>query len=252
MEIVAHRGESHDAPENTAAAVDLAWQRGATAVEIDIRLTRDGQVVLMHDATAERTGGVDCPVAEKTLAELQALDVGAWKSPEYAGERVPLLADVLATVPPGGRLHVEVKCGLEVLPELKRIVDASPVRAEQVFVISFRDDVVAAAAGVLPDCPRGLISAMDEVEGVWRPSVDHLIARAQAVGADELSVLACGGVDEAFVAAVKEGGLMLCTWTVDEVDRARRLMQLGADLMASNRAAWLREQLDLPPRDDGT
>jgi len=252
VEIVAHRGESHTAPENTPAAVELAWRLGATAVEIDIRLTRDGHVVLAHDATTLRTGGVDVPVVDQTLAELQALDVGAWKSPEYAGERIPLLADVLAAVPPGGTLHVEVKCGPEIVPELKRVVDASPVRADQVFVISFHEDVLAAAASALPDCPRGLISAMDEEEGVWRPTVDELVARALAVRADELSVLACGGLDEAFVATVKAPGLMLCAWTVDDADKARGLMGLGVDLIASNRAAWLREQLDLPPREDGT
>jgi len=252
VEIIAHRGESHTAPENTLAAVELAWERGATAVEVDVRLSRDGQAVLMHDATAGRTGGVDRPVAEQTLAELQALDVGACRSPAGAGERIPLLADVLATVPAGGMLHVEVKCGPEVVPELKRVIDASPVRAEQVFVISFHVDVIAAAAEALPDCPRGLISAMDETDNVWRPTAEELVARAQAVRADELSVLACAGLDEAFVATVKAAGLTLCAWTIDDADKARRLMGLGVDLIASNRAAWLREQLGLPPRDDGT
>ena len=252
MEIVAHRGESHTAPENTLAAVELAWRLGATAVEIDIRLTRDGHVVLMHDATTRRTGGVDLPVVDHTLADLQALDVGAWKSPACGDERIPLLADVLATVPAGGMLHVEVKCGPEIVPELKRIVDESPVRPDQVVVISFHEDVVAAAVDALPGCPRGLIAAMDETEGIWRPTVDELIARVRAVRADELSVLACGGLDEAFVATVKAAGVMLCTWTVDKVGPARELMGLGVDLIASNRAAWLREQLGLPPRDDGT
>ena len=252
MEIVAHRGESHTAPENTLAAVELAWALGATAVEIDIRLSRDGHVVLMHDASTARTGGVNRPVLDQTLAELQALDVGARKSPEYAGERIPVLADVLATVPPGGMLHVEVKCGPEIVPELARIVGESSVRADQVFVISFHEDVVGAAVDALPNCPRGLICAMDETEGVWHPAGEELIARAGAVRADELSMLACEGVDEAFVAKVKEAGLALCAWTIDEVDPARGLMELGVDLIASNRAAWLREQLNLPPRDDGT
>ena len=105
VEIVAHRGASADAPENTLAAIQLAWQQGADAAEIDVRLTVDGQLVAIHDETTLRTGSTDWKVKDHTLAELKTLDVGLWKSQQFVGEQIPTLAEVLDIVPPGKRLH---------------------------------------------------------------------------------------------------------------------------------------------------
>lgn len=101
--ITAHRGASYDAPENTLAAINLAWEQGADAIEADFYLTRDGQIVAFHDRTAKRTGGVDRAVESMTLAELKQLDVGSWKSAAFAGEPVPTFVEVLANIPAGKR-----------------------------------------------------------------------------------------------------------------------------------------------------
>ena len=90
VEIVAHRGASYDAPENTMAATKLAWQQKADAVETDIYLGKDGRIIVFHDRTAKRTGGRDIAIGELTLAEARKLDAGSWKDPKYAGEPVPL------------------------------------------------------------------------------------------------------------------------------------------------------------------
>ncbi|MDP6721144.1 MAG: glycerophosphodiester phosphodiesterase family protein, partial [Pirellulaceae bacterium] len=93
--IVAHRGASYDAPENTLAAFRLAWRQGADGIEGDFYLTKDGQIVCIHDADTKRTAGVSRQVAKSTLAELRELDVGRWKDEEFAGERMPTLQQVL-------------------------------------------------------------------------------------------------------------------------------------------------------------
>ncbi len=77
VQIIAHRGESYSAPENTLAAVTLAWQRNADAVEVDVHLSKEGRLVVIHDDNTRRTAGVDRKVREQTLAELKALDAGA-------------------------------------------------------------------------------------------------------------------------------------------------------------------------------
>ena len=118
VEIVAHRGASHDAPENTLAAVKLAWERDADGVEVDVYLTKDGRIAVLHDKTTKRTTGVDRPVAEMTLSELHELDAGSWQDPRWKGERIPSLEEVLDLVPPGKKMYVEVKCGPEIVPEL--------------------------------------------------------------------------------------------------------------------------------------
>src|SRR3954468_15593010 len=120
MVIIAHRGASRDAPENTLAAVRLAWAQHADAVEIDVHLTRDGRLAVIHDPDTQRTTGVPRIVAQSTFAELSELDAGAWKNARFAGEKIPALEDVLAVVPDGKRLFVEIKGGPEVVPELRR------------------------------------------------------------------------------------------------------------------------------------
>src|SRR3954453_839550 len=89
VEIVAHRGASFDAPENTVVSQELAWKHGADAAEFDVRATKDGQLAIMHDATEKRPAGRDAKFADLTLAELRQLDAGSWKDPKFAGERVP-------------------------------------------------------------------------------------------------------------------------------------------------------------------
>ena len=106
-EIVAHRGASHDAPENTLASVNLAWKRKAPSVEIDVYLSRDKRVVVYHDKTTKRIGGRDREVKDQTLEELRQLDVGSWKSPKYKGEQVPTLEEVLVPAYMYHRYQVE-------------------------------------------------------------------------------------------------------------------------------------------------
>src|SRR6478609_1034971 len=106
--LIAHRGESHLAPENTLAAFRLAWSLGDDAIELDVHLTRDGQVVVCHDDDTSRTTGgrTKRVVRDSAAGELRALDVGAWKGPQYAGERMPLLEEVLSILPAGKRAFV--------------------------------------------------------------------------------------------------------------------------------------------------
>src|SRR6266446_92874 len=99
MKIIAHRGASHDAPENTLAAVNLAWQQGADAVEIDVHLSSDGEIVVIHDDNTRKTAGLRKKVSAQTLAELKALDVGRWKHSKWAGESIATFAEVLENVP---------------------------------------------------------------------------------------------------------------------------------------------------------
>jgi len=101
VEIVAHRGASFDAPENTVAAIKLAWEQKADASEFDVYLSKDGKIVVIHDATTKRTAGDDMKVALTNLDELRKLDVGKWKNAKFAGEKIPTLEEMLATVPSG-------------------------------------------------------------------------------------------------------------------------------------------------------
>jgi len=121
VEIIAHRGASYIAPENTMASVMLGWEKD-TDVEVDVYLTKDDKIVVIHDENTKRTAVTDVNVAETTSDELRKLDVGSFKSEEYAGGKIPFLADIVETIPTGKKLYVEIKCGQEILPYLRELL----------------------------------------------------------------------------------------------------------------------------------
>jgi glycerophosphoryl diester phosphodiesterase len=240
IEIIGHRGASHDAPENTLASVNLGWAQRADANEVDIRLTRDGHLVVFHDPSTRRIGGVDRPIAAQTMADLQALDAGSWKGARWAGEKIPALADVLATVPAGKRLYVEIKCGLEVLPPLEQLIAASAQKPGQLAFIGFDLQTVAATKRRLPKHEAYWV-----IECKKSPPLESLIREAKATGLDGLDLQGTFSIDRPFVGKIKAAGLKLCTWTVNDLPTAKRLMEAGVDGITTNRPGWLREQLGL-------
>ena len=259
VEIIAHRGASHDAPENTLSAFRLAWEQSADGNELDIHLTRDGQIVAMHDKTTKRTTGVDKPVAEQTLCELRQQDAGAWKGPQWAAERIPTLAEALKTIPDGKRMFIEIKCGSEVLPELERVVAASGKEPEQLVIIGFDYETMAEAKELLPRLQVywvvGYNEAKDRAEAKQPPTLEELTEKAKAAGLDGLDLQWRFPLDAAAVARIKEQGLKLLVWTVDDAAVAARLAAAGVDGITTNRPQWLRERLaepaePKPARDD--
>jgi glycerophosphoryl diester phosphodiesterase len=244
MEIVAHRGASADAPENTLAAVRLAWAQGADAVEVDVALSKDGRVVVLHDDSTERLAGRDRAVDEQTFAELRQLDVGAWKGERFRGERIPLLSEVLATVPKGRRLFVELKAGPEILSPLERVFEEAGDRAGRVTLIGFKRGTLAEAKRRFPRLRAYWLSRKVLAGGEGPdPAAADLIAKAREAGLDGLDVQARAAVDAGFVRAAKAAGLSVYVWSVDEAADARRFATAGADGVTTDRPGALREEL---------
>lgn len=243
-EIIAHRGASYDLPENTCAAAAQAWKDGANAVELDVQMTRDRQLVVIHDADTKRTTGTPGLVADMTLAEIQALDAGSWKDAKFAGEKIPTLDQFLATGPANRRFFIEVKCGPKAVPELKAVLERANLPAEQTVIISFNKDVVTATKKELPALKSILIVGYgkDEETG-HRPTLDELIDKARLLKLDGLDLSYKWPIDAAFVQKAKAVGLSVWVWTVDNADVARRMKAAGVDGITTNRPAWLRAQL---------
>lgn len=123
--VQAHRGYSEVYPENTLLAVERAFDVGADRAEVDLGLSEDGHLVLMHDTTVNRTTDGEGSVQFMTLAELQALDAGSWKSPEFAGEPVPTLAEVLEAAQGRGELNLEIKVSNRSAGYVDRVIEAA-------------------------------------------------------------------------------------------------------------------------------
>lgn len=247
-QIIAHRGASHDAPENTLAAFRLAWEQAADAVELDIRLTADGRIVALHDRTTERTTGVVEAVAVQTLAELRRQDAGTWKGPQWADQVVPTLGEALATVPDGRRLLIEIKCGPEVLPALEQSLRAAGRLPEQTALIGFDYETMCQARQRFPMLDvYWIVSAKKSPQTGLAPRLDDLAARAKAAGFTGLDLDARFDLDAAAVTKLKQQSLQVLVWTVNDAETAARLAAAGVDGITTDRPGWLREQLGASP-----
>ncbi len=244
-EIIAHRGASYDAPENSLSSVRLAWARDADAVEIDIYLARDKQIVVYHDKTTERIGGRNKAVWEQTLAELRQLDIGAWKGAQFAGERIPTLQQVLHTVPRGKRLFIEVKAGVEIVPHLVRSIRDWKQAETSAVVIAFSIDVCKAVKKELPQVPVYWLIGFkqDKKSGEWSPLLADVLRQAKACGFEGLDVNDTRLLDQDFVESVHGAGLELYVWTVNDPRRAGRLAAFGVDGITTDRPAWLKRNM---------
>lgn len=244
FEIIAHRGSSFLAPENTLASVNLAWEEGADAVEGDFRLTRDGAIIAMHDASLLRTGRVDRLIHECTLEDLQAIEAGSWKAPSFAGESIPTLATLLATIPKGKRFYVEVKCGTEIVPALQRVVRGTAATPEQVVFISLDLRVIAAIKTALPEYPAyWVVDFRLDDKGQIRPTIDEMISQAKLHRLDGLDLCAKGPLDASMIQQIRIASLELCVWTVDDPIDAQRMLEIGVRRITTNRPGWLRKEL---------
>lgn len=251
VEIVAHRGASFDAPENTLAAQMLAWSQNADAVETDLRLTKDGKILVIHDATFKRTaGGREVPVLDLTFDEARALDAGAWKAPHFQGEKLPSLDEQLAAMPTGKRLFIELKVGPEIVPELARSLTRASVDERHVTIISFNFDTLREVRRQLPRLPTQFLVGYrspeaSKTESKPQPSLDDVIARALAGNFTGLDLQHTWPLGPNELKKIRDAGLELHVWTVDDPVIAQRWIGLGVKSITTNRPGWLREKLGL-------
>jgi len=226
--VVAHRGASGECPENTLAAFRRAIELGADFFETDVRLSRDGVAVLMHDGTLDRTTDGAGPIADLTLEEIKRLDAGSWKAGEFAGERVPTLAQALELAAGRIRVCIEIKDPAAV----EHVIEA--VRAakmdDQVIVLCFDDAVLARTRGLAPQIPRLLLVGM---QGPGDPPTEEIIRRCRAVEAAVMGV-SHKGASRDLVEAAHAAGIRVLFWTVNDPERMGELIALGADAIGSD------------------
>ncbi len=235
IEIIAHRGYSARAPENTLAAVELAITTGADAVEFDLHVTRDGVPVLFHDDTLERTTNGKGTLAGQSYDDIRDLDAGSWFGAEFAGEPVPTFAEALHRIGRRiGRVYPEVKAygasrALECMADL--VVEAGAV--EQTVFISMDWGALAHMRARHPSLRIGYI-----VERASR-APDGL----RAATGDPRALLDFKAAllldDPSLVERADTAGVDLAVWTVDDPAEADRLLALGVRRITTNRVGEL-------------
>ena len=240
--IIAHRGASYAEPENTLSSINRAWEWGADAVEIDIRVTQDGQLAVIHDASTLRTTGQDYLVAETTLEVLRTLNAGWHKKRLQTPEPIPRLAEVLATIPAGRSIFLELKGADGMLDALENCLRGNSAPPGQITLIGFDFDLMAAAKQRLPVSTVhwliGKYAWADPRE--WPGMNGQFIERAVAGGLDGL-VLALGHpvMNAGIVDQIHTAGLQAHLGSAPDLARAQHWLNEGADGLMTNLPDWL-------------
>jgi glycerophosphoryl diester phosphodiesterase len=228
--VIAHRGASAIAPENTLQAFRLAERAGAALIELDVHQTRDRELVVLHDASLQRTTGVRAAVEHKTARAVAALDAGAWFSPAFAGARIPTLRDVLAALGPDIALNIEFKTGSRRLyPGIEARVLALLRRT------GWRDRVLLSSFHVrYLERIRRLDStvALGVLVHPW--SLRTALARARRLAAVSIHPPA-RAVTADVVRRIHAEGFAVLPYTVDRQADKTRLLRMGVDGFFTNR-----------------
>ncbi|GIX47706.1 MAG: glycerophosphoryl diester phosphodiesterase [Candidatus Tectimicrobiota bacterium] len=232
--VIAHRGAAGECPENTRAAFLRALALGVDMLECDVQCTRDGTVVVIHDARVDRTTDGRGAVAQLSWQELRRLDAGSWFAPAFRGERIPTLEEVLALAAGKARVNVEIKVnGTQTPRPLLAQRVAEVIRrsgyGHGVVVSSFDAEVLAAFRDCCPEVALALLS---------RRCPREAPALLERLGAQALH-LSKYGVSAGLLASLRAAGIPVRVFTVDKAREMRRLLGWGVDGIFTNHPARL-------------
>ncbi len=226
---LSHRGESDDAPENTLSAYKLAMERDSDGIELDIRLTADGEAACVHDETIERVSGVRLAVSDATLAALR----------QY--HPVPLLSEALAVLKPGKQMQIELKGPWPQLQPVKAVLDRRGGDRKGLALSSFDEETIRAAADVFPELPRLLLTDLTRRFGRF-PAPEQVVACLHSLRCTGISFLATAEADASFVEALHRAGMRVVCWGVRSDELGLAMARIGVDAMTCNHAVALRAE----------
>jgi glycerophosphoryl diester phosphodiesterase len=223
--IFAHRGSSAHAPENTLAAFKLALTQQADAIELDVKLSADGQVIVIHDSTVDRTTNGHGKVEDMTLAALKALDAGSFRGAEFAGEKIPTLEEVFEAVGKRMFINIELKNhrmrGEDLVETVCMLVKKHQMQKHVMFS-SFFPNALSKTHSYLPDVPRGLL-ALNGFLGVWARSFGFSFGKYDALHPN------LQDFTQQEVTRVHRLKRRVHVYTVNQEEDIRRLFKWGVD-----------------------
>ncbi len=232
--VVAHRGASGYAPENTLSAMKKAIEMNAEMSELDVQETADGEIILLHDNTTKRTGKKDLNIWKLNYDDLKDIEVGEWFSEEYKGEPIPTLKEVIDLVKGKMKLNIELKANKheKMLAERSLKVVTDNEFLDQVVFTSFKFDEIRKIRALNKEAKVGYIfGKLPENVDVFTEDVDLLSAHYKTVDAE-------------FVKKAKSNGKEVHVWTVNEPEDMKRMIELGVEAIITNYPDVLRKVLD--------
>ena len=237
--VVAHRGASHEAPENTLAAFRLAWEHGCDGIEGDFYLTADGHIVCIHDKDTKRTTGSKHVVESSKLEKLRALDAGRWKGDRWSGEKIPTFEEVYQTVPDDGLFVIELKSKSQIVPVLAEELARLHSGEIRLLIISFDADTVRACKQHLPDVPVHWLTKFTRSSPFsgYQPTAEKVAKTIRDCGADGVGMKGMTSViDRGFISRLILAGCPeYHVWTIDSETDAKYFQSLGVYGITTNR-----------------
>jgi glycerophosphoryl diester phosphodiesterase len=239
VQVIAHRGAAAAAPENTLAAVEQAIADGADWIEIDVQRTADDEVVVIHDSDLKKIAGLDLKIRDSNYADLSAIDIGSWFSPDFSDQRLPTLRRVLETARDRAGVLIELKyygddprLAERVIAIVESMDPAPPVQ-----LMSLQPRAVQQIRSLRPDWKVGLLSSVN-VGDITRLDVDFLALNAAFV-------------DRALIRRVHRQGKQILVWTVNEPAAMLTMLGRGVDGMITDHPAaavsLLQQRAELSP-----
>lgn len=229
MKIIAHRGASGLAPENTIAAMELAIKQGCHGIETDLQLTKDGEVVVFHDWSVERTTNGLGEIKDLTLSQILELDAGSWFSEEFKGEKIPTLVDLLNIVPKGLLLNLEIKSqshddrGIE--EKVVRILEKYN-RIENIIISSFNHMCLERVQKINKQIKLGILYEA------------HFIDPLNFIKSNQLdiySIHSCSHyTNKDLIQTAHDNNMKVYSWTVNDIKIAERLEEYQIDGIITN------------------
>ena len=240
MLIIAHRGASGYAPENTLAAMDVAIRQGCDAIECDVQMTRDGYPVVCHDWTVDRTTNGTGAVEHLTLEEIRKFDAGSWFSKAFAGEKIPTLEEVMTYVPDTMLLNIEIKNKFVVSRDIeKKVVDLliKYNRIDRTIVSSFNHLCLHRIKSLNRKIKIAVLLKVRLFEPWEYLEQSGLYVHSFHPRSD------C--VTPAMVRELQARGVKVYCWTINELERAKHLEKMGVDGIITDFPAMLMDNEEL-------
>lgn len=246
--IVAHRGASYAAPENTIPSFELAFKENADFIEGDFWLTKDNEIVCLHDPDTKRVSNQNVKVQSATLSELKKIDVGIWKGDQFKGTTIPTLQEVFNVIPKGKGIYIEIKDDRKIFVErLREIINQFDIQKEKIRIIAFNPNTVRLAKDILPEIKTYWLFGwyFSKKKCLKSLAQRRLMQTLKTLNCDGIDVNAAPYIDEKLVKSLRENNLDFCAYDVDKVEDAVRLINLGIDSITTNSPLKIRKEIEV-------
>ena len=236
-DIVAHRGENSQAPENSIPAFKAAFANGADFIEGDFYLLENGEMICLHgQGELEKLAGIKKPLMKLNKDDLRSIDLASAKFKHLSPVRIPTLSEVFAAIPKGKSIFLEIKNYPKgFFEKLEAERKAAGIGEEQISLIAFDFNALKDAKARNPRYKCYFLYNTKKVGDKITPSADEIADRVKSANLDGVDV-ACWGVDKGYISALKSRGLYVAVWTVNNPKDMEKFVEWGADSITTDKS----------------